>query len=103
MGKSLLALQFARHAAMHERQRVLFASLEMSDSETAQRHLAAESGVDPERLHLGNITADDWPALLNAAETPPACRFTSSTTATSRCSSSAHRPDRSPFATTICG
>ena len=48
MGKSLLSLQFARHAAMHERQRVLFASLEMSDSETAQRHLAAESGVDPE-------------------------------------------------------
>ena len=67
MGKSLLALQFARHAAMHEHQRVLFASLEMSDSETAQRHLAAESGVDPDRLHLGSIKADDWPALLNAS------------------------------------
>ena len=67
MGKSLLSLQFARHAAMHEHQRVLFASLEMSDSETAQRHLAAESGVDPERLHLGTIKADDWPALLNAS------------------------------------
>ncbi len=46
---------------------MLFASLEMSDSETAQRHLAAESGVDPERLHLGNVTAQDWPALLKAA------------------------------------
>ena len=67
MGKSLLSLQFARHAAMHEHLRVLFASLEMSDSETAQRHLAAESGVDPERLHLGTIKADDWPALLNAS------------------------------------
>ena len=67
MGKSLLALQFARHAAMHERERVLFASLEMSDSETAQRHLAAESGVDPERLHLGKVTAEEWPALLKAA------------------------------------
>ena len=67
MGKSLLSLQFARHAAMHEQRRVLFASLEMSDSETAQRHLAAETGVDPERLHLGNIKAPDWPALLKAA------------------------------------
>jgi replicative DNA helicase len=67
MGKSLLALQFARHAAMRERQRVLFASLEMSESETAQRHLAAESGVAPERLHLGNVNAEDWPALLKGA------------------------------------
>jgi hypothetical protein len=32
---------------------VLFALLEMSDSEPAQRHLAAESGISPDRLHLG--------------------------------------------------
>ena len=68
MGKSLLSLQIARHVATAERQRVLFASLEMSDSETAQRHLAAESGVDPERIHLGKIKGDDWPALLGAAQ-----------------------------------
>ncbi len=67
MGKSLLALQIARHAAITERERVLFASLEMSDSETAQRHLAAESGVSPERLHLGNIEDRDWPHLIRAA------------------------------------
>ena len=66
MGKSLLALQIARHAATAKR-RGLFASLEMSDAETAQRHLAAESGVDPERLHLGHIRATDWPPLLKAA------------------------------------
>jgi replicative DNA helicase len=67
MGKSLLALQLARHVATREHQRVLFASLEMSESETAQRHLAAESGVDPERLHLGRVRPDDWPALLKGA------------------------------------
>jgi replicative DNA helicase len=67
MGKSLLTLQIARHAAMVEQQRVLFASLEMSDSETAQRHLAADSGVDPERLHLGKIRTDDWGPLLEPA------------------------------------
>ncbi len=67
MGKSLLALQIARHAALRESQRVLFASLEMSDSETAQRHLAAESGVSPDRLHLGQIEDRDWPHLIRAA------------------------------------
>jgi len=67
MGKSLLALQFARHAAVRERQRVLFASLEMSESETARRHLAAETGVDPGRLHLGKVKPEDWPALLKGA------------------------------------
>ena len=67
MGKSLLALQIARHAALAEKERALFASLEMSDSETAQRHLAAESGVAPDRLHLGQIEDRDWPKLLQAA------------------------------------
>ncbi len=67
MGKSLLTLQIARQIATREQQRVLFASLEMSDSETAQRHLAAESGIDPERLHLGRIESDDWAPLLSAA------------------------------------
>jgi len=67
MGKSLLSLQIARHIATNEHQRVLFASLEMSDSETAQRHLAAESGVDPERIHLGKINPADWTPLLQAA------------------------------------
>jgi replicative DNA helicase len=68
MGKSLLGLQIARHAALIERQRVLFASLEMSDSETAQRHLAAETNMKPERLHLGKIRQADWPTLLDAAQ-----------------------------------
>jgi replicative DNA helicase len=67
MGKSLLCLQIARHVALHEHQRVLFASLEMSDAETAQRHLAVESGVDPERLHLAQVRGEDWPGLLDAA------------------------------------
>ena len=95
MGKSLLCLQIARHVALKERQRVLFASLEMSDSETAQRHLAAESGVDPERLHLGKIKADDWPGAAGRREPHDAtCRSTCSTTATCRCSRSARRPAR---------
>ena len=67
MGKSLFSLQIARHVATSQAGSVLFASLEMSDAETAQRHLAAESGVDPDRIHLGQVTGTDWPALLQAA------------------------------------
>jgi replicative DNA helicase len=67
MGKSLFSLQIARHVARSQAGSVLFASLEMSDAETAQRHLAAESGVDPDRIHLGRVTSADWPALLQAA------------------------------------
>ena len=68
MGKSLIALQIARHVAAVESGRVLFASIEMSDSETAQRHLAAESGVAPSRIHLGRLHEHDWPPLLKAAQ-----------------------------------
>ena len=67
MGKSLFSLQIARHVARSQAGSVLFASLEMSDAETAQRHLAAESGVDPDRIHLGHVAGTDWPALLQAA------------------------------------
>ena len=63
--KSLLSLQFARHGAMHEQRRVPFASLEISDSKTRQRHLAARTN-DPERLHR-NIKVPDWPVGLKAA------------------------------------
>jgi replicative DNA helicase len=55
VGESLLTLQIARRGALAERERVLFASLEMSDAETAQRHLAAETTVDAEPVHLGQI------------------------------------------------
>jgi replicative DNA helicase len=67
IGKSLLVLQFAMYAAMKERARTLFALLEMSDRETADRYLAMESGVDPKRLQHQKVQDDDWPMLLRAA------------------------------------
>jgi len=66
-GKSLLAGQIARHVATHESARVLVASLEMGAAELAQRHLAAETSVPPDRLHLGDLRSSDWPALIQAA------------------------------------
>ena len=69
MGKSLLVLQIALHVAFRESARTLFALLEMDDAETAQRYLAMESGVSPERLRLGKVKDEDWKALLDAAST----------------------------------
>jgi replicative DNA helicase len=66
-GNRIQTRQRLVETAVDERQRVLFASPEMGDAETAQRHLAAESAVDPERLHLGQIRDRDWPVLLTAA------------------------------------
>ncbi len=99
MGKSLIALQIARHVAAVECGRVLFASIEMSDAETAQRHLAAESGVAPSRIHLGRLHEHDWPPLLKAARRASVFRFTCSTTATSPSPRCARTPARSRCAT----
>ena len=102
MGKSLLSLEFAPHAAMHKQRRLPFASLEMSDSETEHRDLAAETGVDPERLHLENIKAPDWPALLTAASglsrcsLPPARRWGPLDLQAPRSSAPNRRPPRRP-------
>lgn len=67
MGKSLLAGQISLHVAGKERARVLFASLEMSAGELAQRHFVATTGVSPDKLRLGRLNADDWPPVLQSA------------------------------------
>ena len=100
MGKSLLALQFARHAAMRERQRVLFASLEMSESETAQRHLVAESGVDPGPASPRQSEAGGLAGPPERRRRTAGVPFHLWTTGTCRCSSCARRPARSPCGTT---
>lgn len=69
MGKSLLVLQVALHAALKSRARTLFALLEMDDAETAERYLAMQSGIDTERLRLKKLQEQDWPALLKAGAT----------------------------------
>jgi replicative DNA helicase len=53
MGKSALALGFAREAAFRSRKGVAYFSLEMSATEQARRILAAESGIE-HKLIRGN-------------------------------------------------
>jgi replicative DNA helicase len=75
MGKSSVALNFATHAAFKERAAVLFCSLEMSNSETVQRHLATETNISTDRLRRGRVTDSDWPKLMQAGARAHDSRF----------------------------
>lgn len=65
VGKSTLALDFARNAAIQQKQPVLFFSLEMSRAEIALRLLSAEANVRLQNMRAGTIGQDDWKKLAN--------------------------------------
>ncbi|MEJ5198508.1 MAG: replicative DNA helicase [Anaerolineae bacterium] len=67
VGKTSLALNIAVNAAKRYGQRVAFFSLEMSSEQLVQRLLAAETGINQQRLRLGEIADDEWPILMEAA------------------------------------
>lgn len=68
VGKTAVALAIAGHVAGVERRPVLFASLEMSREELAQRLLGAWAGVDGQRVRLGTLTGPEADALLAARD-----------------------------------
>jgi len=75
MGKTTVGQNIAVHAALRENASVLFASLEMGESELVQRHLASESGVDGERIQRGELRESDWRRLLQTAADGDQARF----------------------------
>ena len=68
MGKTALALNIARYAAVEMGIPVAVFSLEMSEEQLAERLLSAEARVDASRLRSGFISRDYWIKLNNAAE-----------------------------------
>jgi replicative DNA helicase len=66
MGKTSLALSMALQAARRHRKRVALFSLEMSDEQLVQRLVSAETGIDSQRIRLGNIHQDEWPTFIQA-------------------------------------
>jgi len=64
VGKSTLALDFARSAAVRSGQTTVLFSLEMSHNEITQRLLAAESGVFLENLRHGTTSKQDWSRMV---------------------------------------
>jgi len=66
MGKSSLALSIAHNAAKRFGQRVAIFSLEMSAEQVVQRLVAAETGIEIQRLRLGDIRDEEWPRFVQA-------------------------------------
>jgi replicative DNA helicase len=66
MGKSALVCNVAENAALEGHAVALF-SLEMSESELAQRFLASQARIKGEDLRRGRVPAERWPKILQAS------------------------------------
>ena len=69
LGKSSLALNIARNAALQGRARVAIFSLEMPKEQLLHRLLAAEAGVDALRVRLNQHTEAEWTSIMGAIAT----------------------------------
>lgn len=67
MGKTALALNMARHAALNADIPVAIFSLEMSREQLSMRMLSSEARLDSTRLRSGFINQDDWLQITEAA------------------------------------
>ena len=68
MGKTALALNIARNAAIDANTPVAVFSIEMSKEQLSMRLLCAEARIDSSRLRSGFFSREDWVSLTNAAE-----------------------------------
>ena len=67
MGKSALVVNMAENAALAGKGVALF-SLEMSESELAQRFVASQAKIKGEALRRGKVAESQWPKILEASE-----------------------------------
>ncbi|MGH8881054.1 MAG: replicative DNA helicase, partial [Stackebrandtia sp.] len=67
VGKSVLAADIARHAALQLRKHVYFASLEMSAKELTNRVIAAECKIPLFRIHDGKLNDEEWAKVADCA------------------------------------
>lgn len=66
MGKTALALNIARNAAMKGSAKVLIFSLEMSEEQLTERILSTEALVEIQKMREGNLEDEDWSKLSEA-------------------------------------
>lgn len=67
MGKTALALNMARNAALEGNVPVAVFSLEMSKEQLSMRMLCAEARVDSQRIRSGFLNPEDWNRITDAA------------------------------------
>jgi len=66
VGKTSFVLAIAHNAAKKYGKRVAIFSLEMSREQVVQRLISAETGIDSQRLRLGDIREEEWPKFAQA-------------------------------------
>ncbi|MCL5998362.1 MAG: replicative DNA helicase [Chloroflexi bacterium] len=63
VGKTSLMNCIGYHAAFRHRQRVAIFTLEMSNEQLVQRFAASETGIDSQRLRIGDLRDEEWGSL----------------------------------------
>ncbi len=66
VGKTSLMLNIALNAARRFHQHVAIFSLEMSNEQIVQRLVSSETGIDSQRLRLGDLREEEWPLFVQA-------------------------------------
>ena len=67
MGKSALVVNMAENAAIDANQPVALFSLEMSETELAQRFVASQARIKGDELRKGRVAEHKWPKILEAS------------------------------------
>jgi replicative DNA helicase len=65
-GKSGFMLSAAKNAAQIHKKHVAIFSLEMSNEQLVQRMIAQETGIDSQRLRIGDVKDDELPIFVQA-------------------------------------
>ncbi len=68
MGKTSMALNFARNVALNEKKTVCFFSLEMTREQLAERLIANEGSIVSTKLRTGQLDPDDWVRFAQASD-----------------------------------
>ena len=68
MGKSALVVNMAENAAIDANQAVALFSLEMSETELAQRFVASQARIKGDELRKGRVAEHKWPKILEASQ-----------------------------------
>ena len=67
VGKTSMLLSIALSAAHKYKQKVGIFSLEMSNEQLVQRLVSSETGIDSQRLRMGELEENEWPKFVEAA------------------------------------
>src|SRR3954471_5778240 len=68
MGKSALVTNMAENAAIDHEKAVALFSLEMSETELAQRFVASQGRIFGDKLRKGRVPDSEWPRILEASQ-----------------------------------